>query len=135
MATSAFRQISLLPSLIISSFLFTATISEQAKAESVNVPAKGMQLAWYGGHGWGGWGHHGWGGWGHRGWGGFGYAPIGLGLGFGGFPGYYGGFGPGWGGWGPGYNYVNWGPSYYVGCQKRCFVNRWNRLICSTSCY
>ncbi|WP_131780891.1 hypothetical protein [Legionella gresilensis] len=125
MATSAIKQISLLPSLIISSFLLAATVSDRANAETVNVSAKPMQLAWHG-HGWGGygWGHHGW----RRGfgYGGIGFAPIG-----------WGGYGPGWGyrpGWyGPGYRFINTGPFY--GCQKRCFVNRWNRLICATRCY
>ncbi|STX28327.1 Uncharacterised protein [Legionella beliardensis] len=109
MATSAIKRISLLPGLIIAFFLFAATASLKANAAPINAPtAKGIQLAhWYGpGYRWHGYG---------PGW----YGP---GVRF---------YGPGF--YGPGYRWTNWGPGY--GCQKRCFVNRWNRIVCATRCY
>lgn len=113
MDTSAIKHVGLLPSLVISSFLFAATVSVKVNAEPINMQAgKAIQLAHGGGDEWNGGGWHG-GRWHGGGWHGHGY-----------------GYGTGW--YGPGYN--SWGGSY-IGCQKRCFVNRWNRLVCATRCY
>lgn len=108
MDRSMIMKTGLMPSVVMSLFLATATVSStnaHANTPNVQSPA-GVQLAWWAG----GNGYHG--GFGYRGYGGYNR-------------GFYNG----------GYYNSGFRPYYRGACQRNCWQNQWGQMRCATRCY